>query len=380
MARVNRGFRSEWAVAQSACSHLCRCKVISVDVCPVNSSLAVIKLVWVSEPSVADSSMRAVGWTSLALVSTGSIAIGLGRWWWQRRKRLGVARRAEADIEQCTQVRSASPFPFEPETAPMLPAPSSSTSPQDPEPVAGNRRTDTPPPPVPPRSPQPPAPPPKDAPKDKPKGKPKDVKMDKAAEAAAEIGEGSGGWGAVASSSSTHESPESAAEQTPHPEEISRAIAVLTQALRPQTYLDSPTADGLEAPQLPAEIDRAPTYRACEPPSSSPIPEIPPAVSRAPSYREREDVPGPSTMPAPAYRRNDPGPTSIVVPQPSRAASRAPSYRERDAAPPQYQSEWRGSASSLSSSSSMRSERSVGGSGRVRGPRGPRTSRPSLKR
>ncbi|EKD01139.1 hypothetical protein A1Q2_04637 [Trichosporon asahii var. asahii CBS 8904] len=116
---------------------------------------------------------------------------------------------------------------------------------------------------------------------------------------------------------------------------------------------------GPRAPQLPAEIDRAPTYRACEPPSSSPIPEIPPAVSRAPSYREREDVPGPSTMPAPAYRRNDPGPTSIVVPQPSRAASRAPSYRERDAAPPQYQSEWRGSASSLSSSSSMRSERSV---------------------
>lgn len=316
-------------------------------------------------------------------------AMGLGLWaGLKRRQRRKMAAKAR-DVEQHLVVRSVSPYLFLEETAPMLPAASRGTTTasrgtpptsraQNAE-ASGSRTARVEPFPTPaPKSSRPPPPPPKDKPNDA-AGVPS-----KAEASATATAEGSSSQYPAASSSSTHESVEFMREQGgPGPEEISRAIAVLTEALRSQANLPLPHPGGLEVPQLIAEVERAPTYRAREPVGSSSVATSSlavlhgPSVDRAPTYRER-DPPA-----APSY---EPGPSTIVVPQPSPVVSRAPSYREHDG-PPQYQTEWRrsasagrGSSASLSSSSSMRSERGSGSGRTPRGPRGPRHSRLSLKR
>lgn len=327
--------------------------------------------------------MGSSGVAMVVVVPFISAAMGLGLWaGMKRRQRRKMAAKA-GDVEQHLVVRSVSPYLFLEETAPMLPTASSLTTreTQDAErnaEASGSRTARVEPfPPLVPKSPGPPEPPPKD-------GKRNDA-AEPVKEATATAAEGSSSYPA-ASSSLTHESVGMTSERDgPGPEEISRAIAVLTEALRSHTVLALPISERLQVPQLIAEIERAPTYRAREPVASSSeaasglaVPHGP-SVGRAPTYRER-DTPTASSYSA------DSGPSTIVIPQPSRAVSRAPSYREYDG-PPQYQTKWRssagtghGSSSSFSSSSSMRSERESGSGRTPRGPRNPRHSRLSLKR
>lgn len=256
--------------------------------------------------------MRYIGWTAIGAVFGGGVAGVLGRWAWRRRGRRRaqqqVAKAAEDDAERCLAVggRGASPCPFdvEVETAPMLPVAA--------EPAERPERRE----------------PPSAEPKVHRAPRPKTVQVTEPTPAAR--GTGSAAASVHSLPPSTASAASAAFAQPPAPEEITRAIDVLTQALRAQ------------AGALPA-AGRA----------------LLPATEAAPTYRETYGE---------TYRET------------YRATYRA-TYREQDGGvcpdPPEYRSEWRGfgSSASTSASTSAASRDSATGARPLRAPGGPRNPR-----